>query len=215
LPQDLVARLGTLARREGGTLFMTLLAGFKAMLLARTGRNDICVATVMANRSQGSVERVIGPFENTTLIRTRVEPDLSFLAALGRVRDAVLEAHDHQELPFDHLAWQLAQNGVDPASFIQVFFVLQNAFHQEFKLHDLTVQSFASFYQEVEPPLPIDRTCLTVMLKEGPSGINGSWSCKQELFKANTLQRWIADYKAILAKAATNPEMSLNQLARR
>jgi hypothetical protein len=56
---------------------------------------------------------------------------------------------------------------------------------------------------------------LTVMLKEGPSGINGSWSCKQDLFKANTLRRWIADYKWILAKAAANPEMSLSRLASR
>ena len=215
LPNGLVTRLGTLARREGATLFMALLTGFKVMLLARTGRNDICIATVMANRTQQCFERIIGPLENTTLIRTRVDTDLSFLETLARVRDAVLEAHAHQELPFDHLACRLAEDGLDPASFIQVFFVLQNAFDQQLKLRNLGAQSFGSFYQEVEPPLPVDRTCLTVMLKEGPSGINGSWSCKQDLFKANTLRRWIADYKWILAKAAANPEMSLSRLASR
>src|SRR5262249_43276862 len=67
LPNDLVGRLSALSGSQGGTLFMTLLAGFKGMLLARTGRNDICVATAMANRSQQRTECVIGPLENTTL----------------------------------------------------------------------------------------------------------------------------------------------------
>ena len=53
------------------------------------------------------------------------------------------------------------------------------------------------------------------MLKERPSGIAGSCSYKDDLFEANTLQHWIADYKTILAKAAANPEMSLGRLADR
>ena len=79
-----------MSHSQGATLFMTLLAGFKTLLLLRTGRNDICVATMMANRSQLGTERVIGPFANTTLIRTRIDADLSFQEALNRVRDAVI-----------------------------------------------------------------------------------------------------------------------------
>jgi condensation domain-containing protein/phosphopantetheine binding protein len=213
LSKRLAARLSALARSQGGTLFMTLLAGFKTMLLSRSGRDDICVATLMANRSQPSQERVIGPLENTTLIRTHMHCDLSFLEALARVRDAVLEAHAHQELPFDILASRLAEDGLDPASLIQVFFVLQNAFQQPFKLRDLAVTPFASFNQEVQPALPVDRTWLTVMLKEEATGITGSWSCKNALFEANTLPLWIADFKALLAKAAANPELPLGHLA--
>src|SRR5262249_2350185 len=70
--KDLVARLNALSYSQGATLFMTLLAGFKALLLARSGRNDLCVATAMANRSQLRTERVIGPLVNTALIRTRI-----------------------------------------------------------------------------------------------------------------------------------------------
>ena len=53
------------------------------------------------------------------------------------------------------------------------------------------------------------------MLKERPSGIAGSCSYKNDLFEANTLQHWMADYQTILAKAAANPEMSLGRLADR
>ena len=61
----------------------------------------------------------------------------------SRVRDSVLEAYARQELPFDILAARLAEeDGLDPASLIQVSFILQNAFRRPLKLPDVTVRSF-------------------------------------------------------------------------
>ena len=81
----------------------------------------------MANRTQQRAERVLGPLENTALIRTQMDLDLSFREAFSRVRDAVLDAYARQELPFDVLAARLKrESGIDPASLLQVFFVLQN-----------------------------------------------------------------------------------------
>jgi hypothetical protein len=216
LPNDLVARLSALSRSQGGTLFMTLLAGFKALLLARSGCNDICIATAMANRPQQSTERVIGPFENTTLIRTRIDADLSFQEALSRVRDSVLEAYARQDLPFDILAARLAEeDGLDPASLVHVFFVLQNGFRRPLKLADVAVRPFGNISREGQPVLSVDRTWLTVILKETPSGVAGSCSYKTDLFEPDTLPHWIADYGMILAKAATNPKITLGRLAGR
>jgi acyl-CoA synthetase (AMP-forming)/AMP-acid ligase II/aryl carrier-like protein len=209
---DLVARLNALSQSQEVTLFMTLLAGFKALLLARSGRNDICVATAMANRSQLRMERVIGPVANTTLIRTELRADLSFQEALTRVRDSVLEALVNQELPFDIIAARLTEEeGLDPASLAQVFFVLQNAFRRPLKLPDVAVRPFARL--EGRPVMPIDRTWLRVTLKETPSGITGTCSYKNDLFEPNALGHWIAHYKTILAKVASNPETSLGRLA--
>ena len=192
---------------------MTLLAGFKAMLLARTGRGDICIATTMANRTQQWTERVIGPLENTTIIRTRMDSDLSFREALRRVRDSVLETHARQELPFEILAARLAEeDDVDPASLIQVFFVLQNAICRPLELPDVAAQSFGSAHREGRPVLPINRAWLTLMLEEKPSGIAGSCTYKVDLFEPNTVQNWIAEYEAILAKAASDPGKSIDRL---
>jgi len=157
---------------------------------------------------------VIGPVANTTLIRTRIEADLSFQEALCRVRAAVLDAHARQELPFDILAARLAeQDGLDPVSLIQVFFELRNASRRPLRLADVAIRSFGNVYREAQPRLPIDRTWLTVTLKEAPSGIIGSCIYKKDLFEPNTLERWIADYKTVLAKAAANPETPLGRLA--
>jgi non-ribosomal peptide synthetase component F len=184
------------------------------MLLARSGRGDICVGTAMANRSQQRTEGVIGPLENTTLIRTRMHSDLSFRNALGRVRDSVLEAHARQELPFEILAARLAEEGgADPASLVQVFFVLQNAIRHPLELPDVAVRTLGKPYREGQPVLPVDRTWLRLTLKERPSGISGSCIYKCEVLEPTTIRHWMAGYKSILAKAAANPEMSLGRLA--
>jgi len=212
ISNDLVTRLSALSHSRGTTLFMTLLAGFKTLLL-RSGRNDICVATMMANRSQLRTERVIGPFANTTLIRTRLDTDLTFQEALNRVRDAVLEAYARQELPFDIIAARLAEEeGLDPASLVQVYFVLQVAIRRSIKLPDVAVRPFG--HREGQSvAMPIDRTWLRMTLKEIPSGIAGACRYKNDLFAPNTVKHWIADYKTILANAAANPKMSLGRLA--
>lgn len=130
LERDLVGRLTALAGRHNCTLFMCLLTGLKGMLLARTGRTDIAVATAMANRAQPDTDRIIGPFENTVIVRTTITPELSFARALVRVRQSVLDAHGRQELPFSILADHLEQEGIDPASLLQVYFTLQNPLRQ-------------------------------------------------------------------------------------
>ena len=213
LPSELVGRLSALSRRQGVTLFMTFLAGFKALLLTQTGRNDICVATPMANRSQLNAERVIGPLVNTTLIRSQLRHDMPFQEALHCVRDSVLNSHERQEFPFDILAARLAEENVDPVSLIQVFFELRNAARPSLKLPDLVVRSFGDVYQEGQPRLPIDRTWLTMTLKQHTlSGIIGSCMYKQDRFGSETIRGWIADYKTILTNAAADPETPLTQL---
>jgi hypothetical protein len=212
LPTDLIARLGAVSRSQDATLFMTLLAAFKTMLLVRKAHRDICVATVMANRTELWTEGVVGPFENTTLIRTHLDPDLSFREALARVREGVLEAHARQNLPFEILASRLAQDdGIDPASLTQAFFVLQNAVRRPPELPAVAVRSFGKAY-DGQPVLAIDQTWLTLMLKEGPSGIAGSCAYKENLLDTDTIHRWMADYGAILARAAADPEKLLGQL---
>jgi acyl-CoA synthetase (AMP-forming)/AMP-acid ligase II/acyl carrier protein len=208
---DLAARLRALSHGRGVTLFMSLLAGFKTLLLLRSGRTDICVATLMANRAQLNRERVIGPFATTTLIRTQIDADLTFSEALNRVRAAVLEAHARQELPFDIIAARLAEEtGLSPASLVQIYFLLQVAFRRPPKLPGVTVRPFG--YQEGRTALPIDRSWLSMALKESPSGITGLCGYKNDLLETNTGEDWIADYMAILDKATANPDKELGRL---
>jgi hypothetical protein len=215
IDSELVARLSAFSRAKGGTLFMTLLAGFKALLLAHCGRNDICVAVPIANRSHSRVERIVGPMANTTVIRTHLDSDPTFEEVLDRVRRAVLEAHARQELPFDILAARLAQEkNRDPLSLLQVFFELQSASRRSFTPVDVTVHPFGNIYREGVPRLPIDRTWLTATLREGPTGIAGSFICKSDLIDPDHARQWAAHYTSILAAISTNPRIRLSELTR-
>ena len=213
LQSNLVTQLTRFSAGRNGTLFIGLLTGLKALLLLRTGRTDLCIATAMGNRSRTDMDRVIGPFENTVIIRTELTPELSFAEAFARVRRSVLEAHARQEIPFNIVAERLAdQDGIDPASLIQVYFTLQNPLRQPLKLSDITVRSFGNIHREGQPVLPIDQTWLTLMLKERPSGITGSCAYKSELFAEETMTQWMEGYAAILASAVANPDKSLMRL---
>jgi non-ribosomal peptide synthetase component F len=115
-------------------------------------------------------------------------------------------------LPVEVLASRLAQDdGVDPASLTQAFFVLQNAVRRPLELRNLAVRSFGNA-GDGQPVLAIDQTWLTLMLKEGPSGIAGSCTYKDDLFETDTIHRWMADYAKILGRAAANPESLLGRL---
>nr|WP_246752484.1 AMP-binding protein [Bradyrhizobium diazoefficiens] len=212
LSDELVARLRDLCRTRGVTLFMTLLAAFKALLVLRSGCTDICVATLMANRGQLRRERVIGPFANTTLLRTQIDASLTFGDALHRVRETVVAAHAMQELPFDVIAARLAkETGLRPASLVRIYFVLQIAYRRPPKLPDLTAQPFG--LQKGRTAMPIDRARLSMALQESPTGIKGICGHKRNLFAPNVDRDWIADYLAILAKAVANPDKELGRLS--
>ncbi|APO50849.1 non-ribosomal peptide synthetase [Bradyrhizobium diazoefficiens] len=212
LEPDLIARLTAFAGQHNATLFMCLLTGLKALLLARTGRTDISVATAMANRAQPDTDRIVGPFENTVIVRTKITPDLSFAQALVRVRQSVLDAHARQELPFNMLADHLEQQGIDPAALLQVYFTLQNPLRQPLDLPEIAVQSIGNIAREGQPVLPIDQTWLSLMLKERPTGITGSCNYKGELLEARMVGEWMEDFVALLGAAAAQPNTPLDRL---
>ncbi|MEY9182517.1 non-ribosomal peptide synthetase component F [Bradyrhizobium sp. USDA 326] len=212
LERELVGRLTAFAGRHNCTLFMCLLTGLKGMLLARTGRTDIAVATSMANRAQPDTDRIIGPFENTVIVRTTITPELSFAQALMRVRQSVLDAHARQELPFNILADHLEQEGIDPASLLQVYFTLQNPLRQPLDLPDLATASIGNIAREGQPVLPIDQTRLSLMLKERPTGITGSCNYKRELLEGRMVGEWMEDLVALLTAAIAQPNTPLGRL---
>src|SRR5262249_34162448 len=99
--------LDQLSRREGVTLFMTLLAAFHVLLHRYTGQDDQVVGSFVANRNRVEIEPLIGCFANTLVFRNDVAGDPTFLDLLARVREGTLEAYAHQDLPFEKLVEEI------------------------------------------------------------------------------------------------------------
>ena len=100
LSGQLTAGLRRLSRRHGVTLFMTLLAGWSALLSRLSGQSDVVIGTPVANRPRSELEPLMGFFANTLALRVRLEDDPSVAELLRQIKTTTLEAYAHQDLPF-------------------------------------------------------------------------------------------------------------------
>jgi amino acid adenylation domain-containing protein len=107
VPAELTESLRRLSRGASATLFTTLLAGFKGLLQRHGAGDDIVVGTNVASRDQIEVEGLIGFFVNSLVLRTALDAEPTFLELTGRVRETMLGAFAHQELPFDRVVEEL------------------------------------------------------------------------------------------------------------
>src|SRR5262249_8415456 len=107
IPADLISEVKDLSRREGVTLFMTLLAAFKLLLHKYTKQDDIVVGLPVAGRNRAELENLIGFFVNSLVLRTDLSGDPVFRELLARVRAIALDAYAHQDLPFEKLVEEL------------------------------------------------------------------------------------------------------------
>nr|WP_018682965.1 non-ribosomal peptide synthetase [Actinokineospora enzanensis] len=107
LSADLTRGLTTLSTAHESTLFMTLTAAVQIMLSAHARTRDVALGAVRAGRPLAELDRVAGFFVNTLVLRSRIDPTMPFSDFLGAVRETVLDAFDHDEVPFDRLADQL------------------------------------------------------------------------------------------------------------
>ncbi len=107
LSGELLGLLQRLCRSEQVTLFVTLLAAFQVLLYRYTGQEDLLVGSPVANRRQFELENLIGFFLNTLVFRANLKGNPGFRELLQRVSRSVLEAFEHQDLPFERLVEQL------------------------------------------------------------------------------------------------------------
>ena len=144
MSDELSTEIRLLTRREGTTLFITFLTALKALINLSTGQNDIMLGAYMAKRNALGSERMIGYFCEVAPLRTRASSDLSFLELLDRVRETVLNAHAHEEMPFDILSEELKKCGQAPPE-IRAIFMEESFLADSFSFGDLQVE-----------PLPIE-----------------------------------------------------------
>ncbi|NOT56265.1 MAG: hypothetical protein HOP18_16815 [Deltaproteobacteria bacterium] len=99
LQDELIWQLKALAKAEGVTLYMVLLAVFHVMLYSHTGQEDILVASPVVGRSRAEFEGIVGFFANPVVFRANLAGNPTFRAFLSQVRHTVLAALEHQDYP--------------------------------------------------------------------------------------------------------------------
>ncbi|AKJ04231.1 amino acid adenylation domain-containing protein [Archangium gephyra] len=211
----LTRRVNALARESGATPYMVLLAAFFTFLRRYTGQDELVVGSPTAGRTRPELTRLVGYLVNPVALRASIPSGTTFRELIAQTRSTVLEALEHQDMPFPRLVEELQpprEPGHSPV--FQAMFVLQRGHLPgegtslaSFALGDPDARMSLGAL-EIES-LPLTRRGsafdLTLMMAETESGLGGSLEYCTDLFEAATAERMARHFVALLAELVEAP----------
>jgi len=207
LPPQLAEGLRELSRREGASLFMTLLAGFVLLLSRLSGQEDVVVGSPSAGRGRVETEGLIGLFLNTLVLRADLSGDPGFRELLARVREVVLGAYEHQDLPFEKLIEELQpERQLSRAPIFQVLFNFIAASGALPEPPGLRVEM-------LPPPEPDSKFDFTLYVEDGPESLRLALVYDADLFDPPRMAEMLRQLEHLLAQAAARPEARIGSLS--
>ena len=205
LEPDIAAQLRDLSRREGVTMFMTLLAAFQIVLQRYSGQKEIVVGTDVANRNYGETEGLIGFFVNELVLRTDLSGEPTFVELLQRVKEVCLGAYAHQDVPFEKLVEELQpERDLSRSPLFQVKLVLQNVPQESLRLGGLQLS-------RVEVERETAKFDLMLTLAEG-DGLSGVLEFNTDLFDSERMERLLQHFEVLLQGIIAEPQRRLPEL---
>lgn len=203
LPKDLSQKVSAFCRKEGATMFMTLLAAFQTLLHRYTSQQQILVGSPIANRNRSETEKLIGFFVNTLVFKADFSEISDFKSLLQQVRENTLQAYAHQDLPFEQLVEALQpQRDMSHSPLFQAAFILQNAPFERFDLEGLTIEPFMA-------ENPTAKYDLTLYTSETDDGLVCFWEYNTDLFRQETIERMMGHFQNLLDAIMEEPKQKI------
>jgi amino acid adenylation domain-containing protein/non-ribosomal peptide synthase protein (TIGR01720 family) len=201
---SLLISLKALSQTRGMTLFMTLLAGFKALLYRYTNQGDITIGTTVAGRQQRELEPLIGFFINTLALRDNIEADDNFESLLEKVKTTVLDALEHQDLPFEKVVDAVVkEREVGRSPLFQVLFSFHNIPEiPPLELPGITISNERSRNTTSQ----FDIICNVTELSDG---IQFSMQYNTGLYRQATIHCLLTHYVSLLSEVAERPSQKI------
>jgi non-ribosomal peptide synthetase component F/NAD(P)-dependent dehydrogenase (short-subunit alcohol dehydrogenase family) len=195
-----------LGRQEGATLYMTLLAAFKAFLRYRTAQDSISVGSPIAGRNQPQTEPLIGFFINTLVLNTDLSGNPTFRQLLGRAREVTLGAYAHQEMPFEKLVEVVRPTrDLSRNPLFQVNFRVAGAAAPLLSLPGVSV-TLLDLIDTVSSKFDLAVEVSTV------EGSQGYWEYSTRLFSQATIARMCDEFQQVLGAVLRQPDTPLADL---
>jgi amino acid adenylation domain-containing protein/non-ribosomal peptide synthase protein (TIGR01720 family) len=206
LPADLVRALTEVGQANGATLFMTLAAAVQVLLSRYSDQPDVAVGTVTSGRDRAELENLVGFFINTVVLRSTVDESKTFGEFLSGVRETVLEAFAHDDVPFDRIVEEV-QPERDPSRtpLVQAMVVLQNAIVRPRDAGGLHVT-------EHDLPRHSARFDLLVEFVPRDDSLVMAIEYSTDLFEERTIARMAEHLNVLLAAVAADPGRRVAEL---
>jgi amino acid adenylation domain-containing protein len=215
----LYQELRTFSRKQGYTLFMTMLSAYYVLLYRYTGQEDILVGTTNANRRLTEIENMIGMVVNSLVLRGEMGGDPTFLELLSRVREMSVETQLYQDTPLERLVQELRpERQISRNPLFQVMFHFHDA-----NVPDLDFAGVkCTFLVRGNRTAKMDLNVIVIPRAEQRVGFGSAsaedlhallhWEYNTDLFDAATMEKMIACYLNILTAAARHPELRLSEI---
>ncbi|MEU0092571.1 amino acid adenylation domain-containing protein [Kribbella sp. NPDC006257] len=205
LPDGLAGKVRELARKHDTTPFVVMLTAYQLMLSRYTGEQDVAVGTVVSGRTRPELQQMIGYGINTLVIRNRWSGDPTFESLVKETRARVLDAHDHQTVPFAKLVDELQpERDMSRPPLFQVAFIVRQAQPDAFTLGEVVVEP-------VQSDFAVAKFDLNLKLTETTDGaLDGVLTYATALFDQSTVQRMAGHFVRLLAAAVEAPATRLS-----
>jgi len=207
LSRDVTEALRAWCLRETATLSMGLLALFGALLVRLAGQDEVVLGLPIANRTHADTERIVGCFVNTLALRVDVraeEKNPTFSQLLQRVRQTMLDAYAHQDLPFEQLVVELSPER--DRSRNPVFQVMFNMLNISTAPNAGAPLSIPGLTMELEPMEQlVSKLDLTLYVSETPQGIHLEAVYNVDLFHAERVEEMLAQLELLVCAASLEP----------
>ncbi|HEY4464979.1 MAG TPA: amino acid adenylation domain-containing protein, partial [Streptosporangiaceae bacterium] len=206
VPAEVTTGLAGLARSCDATLFMVLTAACQVLFHRWSGQDDVAVGTAVAGRDRAELERIVGFFVNTVVLRATVDDRRPVREFVAQVRDTVLDAFAHQEVPFEKVVDELRlPRDTSRSPLFQAMVVLHNGQRAMPAFDGLAAEPISLSAQTANFDVSID-------FVERDGGLAGAVEYNTDLFDAATITRMTGHLGMLLAGIAADPDRPVGAL---
>ncbi|WP_433731100.1 non-ribosomal peptide synthase/polyketide synthase [Nocardia sp. CA-129566] len=209
---ELTARLDTIARAHGTTLFTLIHSAFAVLLGKLSGTTDIAIGAPVAGRGERELDELIGMFVNTVVLRTEVDGRTGFADLLRQARDRDIAALSHADVPFEQVVDAMGRTRSSAYTpLFQVMFTFQNMPTGRVALPGLDVEVLDLALAEAKYDLQLTGIEMFDAVGE-PAGLDMRFGYATDIFDAATVRLFAERLLRVLAVVAADPSIAIRAI---
>lgn len=202
-----VAAMHSLCRELDVTPFMFCYSVFALLIGRLSNEADVVIGTPIANRSNSSVEPLIGYFANTLALRSQIDGKQTFAEFVAQNKAMLLEVFNHQDVPFEMVVDRVQpERNLVYSPLFQILFSFHSHAQSQEKLSLPGLQ-----LNDITPKAKAVKTDLELAISEAKDGFVLDWNFSTALFQKSTIERFAACFEKLLASVLTAPGKAVKE----